>query len=149
MPQDLPLEGGATPPPAALLQMMTGYWISQAVYVAAKFGVADHLADGPVDHGALAAATGANPDALHRLLRALSSVGVFGEPAPGHSALSPLGTLLRTGTPDSMRALAITYNEEQYRCRCQHSAACRRIALAGGDRSPPRRALAAELRGLT
>ena len=95
--------------------MMTGYWVSQAVYVAAKLGVADHLADGPVDHGALAAATGANPDALHRVLRALASVGVFAEPAPGHFALTALGALLRTGTPDSMRALAITYNEEQYR----------------------------------
>jgi hypothetical protein len=77
--------------------------------------VADLLADGPVDHGVLAAATGANADALHRLLRALSSVGVFAEAAPGHFALTPLAALLRTETPDSMRALAITYNEEQYR----------------------------------
>jgi hypothetical protein len=30
-------------------------------------------------------------------------------------AAPPPAALLRTGTPDSMRALAITYNEEQYR----------------------------------
>ena len=34
---------------------------------------------------------------------------------PDSFALTPLAALLRTGTPDSMRALAITYNEEQYR----------------------------------
>ncbi len=37
----------APPPPATLLQMMTGYWVSQALYVAAKLGVADLLVDGP------------------------------------------------------------------------------------------------------
>jgi hypothetical protein len=28
-------------------QMITGYWISQAIYAAAKFGIADFLKDGP------------------------------------------------------------------------------------------------------
>jgi hypothetical protein len=43
---------GAGPPPVALLQMMTGYWVSQALYVAAKLGVVDLLVDGPqsVEH---------------------------------------------------------------------------------------------------
>jgi hypothetical protein len=36
MPQDLPATAGTTPPPAALLQMMTGYWVTQVVYVAAS-----------------------------------------------------------------------------------------------------------------
>lgn len=31
----------------ALFQMATGYWISQAIYVAAKLGIADLLKDGP------------------------------------------------------------------------------------------------------
>jgi hypothetical protein len=29
-------------PAVHLLQMMTGYWVSQGVYVAAKLGIADH-----------------------------------------------------------------------------------------------------------
>jgi len=49
------------------------------------------------------------------MLRALASVGVFTETAPGTFALTPLADLLRTAVPGSMRALAITYNEEQYR----------------------------------
>jgi O-methyltransferase/methyltransferase family protein len=103
------------PPPAILLQMMTGYWVSQALYVAAKLGVADLLADGPRPVEALAAATQTDAPSLRRVLRALASVGVFTEARPGTFALTPLAALLRTGTPDSMRALAIMYAEEQYR----------------------------------
>ena len=60
-------------------QMITGYWISQAIYAAAKFGIADLLKDGPKTVGELAAATSTNPNALYRLLRALASVGIFAE----------------------------------------------------------------------
>lgn len=106
---------GAVPPPATLLQMMTGYWVSQALYVAAKLGVADLLAAGPRPVEELAAATQTDAPSLRRVLRALVSVGVFTEARPGTFALTPLAALLRTGTPDSMRALAIMYAEEQYR----------------------------------
>jgi hypothetical protein len=106
---------GAVPPPATLLQMMTGYWISQALYVAAKLGVADLRAEGARPVEALAAATPTDAPSLQRVLRALASVGVFSEARPGTFALTPLAALLRTGTPDSMRALAIMYAEEQYR----------------------------------
>lgn len=105
----------ANPPPAHLVQMMTGYWVSQALYVAAKLGVADLLVEGPQSVEHLAAATQAHAASLRRLLRALASVGVFTETSPGAYALTPLAALLRTGTPDSMRALAIMYAEEQYR----------------------------------
>jgi hypothetical protein len=108
-------DAGTIPPPTALLQMMTGYWVSQALYVAAKIGIADLLADGPRRVEDLAAAAATHAPSLHRVLRALASLGVFTEPTPGSFALTPLAALLRSGTPDSMRALAITYNEEQYR----------------------------------
>ena len=103
------------PPEATLLPMMTGYWVSQALYVAAKLGVADLVADGPVSAEALATLTNTHASSLHRLLRALVSVGVFSQPIPGHFGLTPMSALLRTGTPGSMRSLAIMYNEEQYR----------------------------------
>jgi O-methyltransferase domain/Dimerisation domain len=109
-----PVPGGP-PPPAVLMQMMTGYWVSQALYVAAKLGLADLVADGVGDVHGLAARTGADASSLHRVLRALASVGVFTEASPGSYGLTPLAGLLRTGTPDSMRALAIMYAEEQYR----------------------------------
>ena len=77
------------PPPAALLQMMTGYWISKAIYVAAKLGVADLVAEGPRTADELAAATQTNADALYRVLRALASVGIFSEVDPSRFALTP------------------------------------------------------------
>ena len=57
--------------------MITGYWISQAIYAAAKFDVAEHLKGGPKSVEELAEATSTNPNALYRLLRALASVGIF------------------------------------------------------------------------
>jgi hypothetical protein len=49
--------------------------ISQAIYAAAKFSIADHLAAGPRGIADLAAATSTHPESLYRLLRALASVG--------------------------------------------------------------------------
>jgi hypothetical protein len=115
MSEDVGMDAGASPPRVTLLQMMTGYWISQALYVAAKLGIADLLADGPVDCEDLAAATNTHAPSLQRVLRALASAGVFTEVSPGSFALTPLAELLRTETPGSMSALAIMYAEEQYR----------------------------------
>ena len=102
MSDDVGMDTGASPPPATLLQMMTGYWVSQAVYVAAKLGIADLLADGPVGCEDLAAATDTHARSLRRVLRALASVGVFTEASPGSFTLTPLAELLRTETPGSM-----------------------------------------------
>jgi O-methyltransferase/methyltransferase family protein len=115
MSEDVGMGAGNSSLPATLLQMMTGYWVSQALHVAAKLGIADLLTDGPVDCEDLAAATDTHAPSLQRVLRALASVGVFTEVSPGSFALTPLAELLRTETPGSMRALAIMYAEEQYR----------------------------------
>jgi ubiquinone/menaquinone biosynthesis C-methylase UbiE len=96
-------------------QMITGYWISQAIYAAAKFGIADHLKDGPKTVGELASATSTNPDALYRLLRALASVGIFTEGASRHFSLTPLAEPLRSDIAGSKRALALMCGDEQYR----------------------------------
>ena len=50
---------------------------STALYAAITLNVADHLAAGPKDVAELARTTGANEDALYRVLRLLTSVGVF------------------------------------------------------------------------
>jgi len=95
------------PPPAVMMQLVTGYWVSQAVGVTARLGVADQLADGPRSSEELAAAVGANPSALYRVVRMLSSIGVFAEVAPGRFGLTPLGETLRSEVPGSMRDFAI------------------------------------------
>ena len=57
------------PQPPALFQMATGYWLSQAIYVAAKLGLADLLKDGPKSCSALAMETGADRQFLLRHTR--------------------------------------------------------------------------------
>jgi O-methyltransferase domain/Dimerisation domain len=94
---------------------MTGYQVTQALYVAAKLAIADLLSDGPLSCDDLASKTGTHSPSLRRILRALASVGVFSEVVPGRFALTPLAALLRSADPNSVRALAIMYAEEQYR----------------------------------
>ena len=38
---------GDLPPNLVMLQLITGKWVMQAIYVAAELGIADHLKDGP------------------------------------------------------------------------------------------------------
>src|SRR6516162_9689639 len=58
------------------------------VHVVATLRIADHLAAGTTQIADLAAASGAAPDSLHRVLRHLVGKGVFEEPAPGRFALN-------------------------------------------------------------
>jgi SAM-dependent methyltransferase len=62
-----------------------------AVHVVATLRVADRLAAGPAEIRPLAAASGADPDCLARVLRHLAAKGLFSEPAPGRFALEPAG----------------------------------------------------------
>jgi O-methyltransferase/methyltransferase family protein len=101
--QNAPLE---LPPSQAILKMLTGMWITQAVSAAATLGIADQLKDGPKDVGQLAKATSSPADTLYRLLRALSSMGIFAETNDGRFILTPLAQCLRSDAPDSMRNAA-------------------------------------------
>lgn len=97
-----------------LTSLISGYWVSQAVYAAAKLGLADLLQNGPRGVAELAAASGTKPDLLFRLLRALASVGVFAETTPGVFSLTPTAELLRSGIEGSQRELALMMGEEHY-----------------------------------
>jgi hypothetical protein len=103
------------PAPPALFQMAVGYWLSQAIYVAAKLGIADLLAEGPRSSVELAAAVGTDATSLFRVLRALAGVGVFSHTGADSFGLAPLGEGLLTGVPGSLRATIITIGEIHYR----------------------------------
>jgi SAM-dependent methyltransferase len=94
--------------------MATGYWVSQAIYVAAKLGIADLLKDGPQSCVALAASTGSDAPSLFRLMRALSSVGIFSPLGRDRFALSRLAETLQTEVHGSLRAMVITIGEIHY-----------------------------------
>jgi SAM-dependent methyltransferase len=108
--------GAEVPPPTvAMLQLISGFWVSRAIYIAAKLGIADHLRDGHKTTDALAAATGTHAPSLYRVMRALASVGVFVEDESKGFALTPLSETLRTDAPGSLRAFATTeLGEEHY-----------------------------------
>jgi O-methyltransferase domain/Dimerisation domain len=102
-------------PSAAILQIMTGFRVSRATYVAAKLGIADLLKDGPKSSEELAQLTDTHAPSLYRVMRALASVGVFGQDEQGRFALTPVAATLRSDVPNSLRALAtISLGEERY-----------------------------------
>ncbi|MFJ3795509.1 methyltransferase [Streptomyces sp. NPDC090088] len=94
-------------PTLALLGVMTGAWATQAVRTMAELGLADHLTDHP-GLATLAGRTGTDPDALHRLLRYLTSLGLLTS-SDGTYRLTALGEPLRTGTEFSLHPLALLY----------------------------------------
>src|SRR5687768_1963875 len=94
-----------------LSRLVSGYWYTQTIYVAAKLGIADLLKDGPRFVPELAEATGTNPRALYRLLRALASIGIFAEDQ-GRFTLTPLAECL---LDPSTKAMATMRGEFQYR----------------------------------
>lgn len=98
-----------------LMQMVSGYWISQAVYAAAHYGIADLLKAGPRTATDLAAATGTDTKSLYRLLRALASVQIFSEDSQGRFSLTPLAEQLRSDVPESQRSLALMMGDEHFR----------------------------------
>jgi hypothetical protein len=96
------------PPAETMLQLIRGFWISRALFVAVKTGIPDLLQDQAKSVVELAAATTMHAPSLNRVLRGLVSVGVLTEDDQGRFALTPLGATLRDGVPGSMRAWALT-----------------------------------------
>jgi hypothetical protein len=101
-------------PPLQMLQLMSGFWISRCVYIAAKLGIADLLKDGPKSAEELAAASGAHAPSLFRVLRALAAVDVLTQSDDNRLGNTPLSETLIDG-PGSLRWFAMTeLGEEHY-----------------------------------
>jgi O-methyltransferase domain/Dimerisation domain len=98
-------------PNVALAQrILSGIWMTKALYVAAKLDIADRLATEPKSAAELATETSVDADALGRVLRALASQGVFREEADGRYALNDEAAALRSG-PGSLKAMAALWGE--------------------------------------
>lgn len=102
------------PPEIGLLELASGFMATQAVYAAARLGIADVLANGPRSATDIAAEVGSDPDATHRLLRACATFGVFTEAPDGRFGLTPLANALRSGTPDSIRPVILMLGDPRY-----------------------------------
>lgn len=90
-----------------VLELATGAWTTQTMYVAAKLGIADALSNGPAHAGDIAKRVGADPDAVYRLMRALASKGVLTHRSDDRFALTRIGEALRSDVADSMRDMVL------------------------------------------
>jgi SAM-dependent methyltransferase len=92
---------------AKLWWMITGNWVSQALYVAAELDLPGLLAKEAIKSSTLAAATGVHEPYLQRLLRALVSIDILREREDGSFELTELGSLLRSDHPSTIRSWAL------------------------------------------
>ena len=108
-------------------RLLDGFLTTQLLYVAAKLGVADVLADGPRTGAEVAEAVGADPE--------LAGAGPAGlaleEQDGGRFALTEIGACLRSDVPGSLRGPAVVRGELYYQAAAGTLAAVR----DGGRRS--------------
>jgi hypothetical protein len=91
-----------SPADTKIMQVTTSYWASRCLHVVAELGIADLIAEQPQPTDALAKTSGTQPDALHRVLRLLASIGIFAweDGAWRHTDSS---RFLRSDHPGSLR----------------------------------------------
>ena len=88
---------------AELARLIDGFRVSQTIHAAVDLGIPDLLAGGERTSDDLAEASGADPSALYRLLRALASLGILHESEGQRFALTQLGQPLRGDVPGSIQ----------------------------------------------
>lgn len=100
------------PPYALLIRMCIGNWVSAAIAVAARLGVADQLESGPQSASELAEQLNVHEGSLYRLLRALASLGIFQEGQGRAFSQTPLSAPLCTNARPCLRhAAMMTWDE--------------------------------------
>ncbi|MCC3766221.1 methyltransferase [Streptomyces sp. UNOC14_S4] len=108
-----------------LMEEAFGFFHSAALRTAASLRLADRLADGPRTVADLAADTGTDGAALHRLLRLLASRGVFQEVQEVQEVqegdadafgLTPAAYALRTDVPGSLHSAVLLLTDDMFTC---------------------------------
>ena len=94
-------------PSEQMVQMISSYWLSQSLGAVARLGIPDWIAAQPRTSEEIAKAVGIDPDAAHRVMRALASIGVFRQLEDARFALTPLGETLRSNVAGSVRDFAV------------------------------------------
>ena len=92
------------PGPGPLIERIFAFMETTALMAAAKIGLPDVLADGPLSPAEVAARIGVGEQAVARLLRDLTGTGVIETAGPGSYGLGELGHFLRSDVPGSARA---------------------------------------------
>jgi hypothetical protein len=96
------------------MHLIAGYSVSQAVYCAVELGIPDIVNEGPQSAQRIAAACGCPTASLERLLRALSTVGLFSRSAAGYGP-TLLSDQLRRDVEHSLAPTVLFHGKELYR----------------------------------
>lgn len=95
-----------------LLFLLSGEWVSRALYVVTKLEIADYLQDGPKSLQEIAAYSQSNPESLQRILHMLAGFGIFEEQDGAIFANNEASALLSKSNPDSLHSLSTFYGED-------------------------------------
>jgi hypothetical protein len=100
--------------PVEVARLMDGYLVTQLLYVAAKLGIGDSLADEPRTADSLAQDLGVEADALRRVMRGLAAEGILDERPGGRFELTAAGACLCGETRGSLKGAIIARGELYY-----------------------------------
>jgi hypothetical protein len=92
--------------------LSVGLMTTQAIAVAARFGLADLVAAGPKTVEELAHETKTHAPSLRRLLQLLTSLGIFAADANGKYRQTALSETMRSEAPRTLRAGAMMWGAE-------------------------------------
>jgi SAM-dependent methyltransferase len=94
-----------------LMQFATGFMVSSALHGVTSLNIPDLLKSGSKSVAELAMETGSNEDALYRVMRALSSIGVFNENPARTFSLTATSEPLCEDSPNSARAMTLWFTD--------------------------------------
>lgn len=97
-----------------LVELIGANWATQVIGVAARLGLADHVASGVTHAAALAQACACDASALHRLLRGLAALGLLSRDAEDQISLTSTGELLRRDAPLSLNSHAQWWSQQAW-----------------------------------
>ncbi|MEO8582174.1 MAG: methyltransferase [Flavitalea sp.] len=104
------------PPKIVISQMVFGFVISKSIHIVAKLNIAELLhANGPMTSATLAQSSGVHEESLYRLMRALSSMGIFSQDENGKFSLTPLSDCLREDSLDTVKAISLSTGSVFYK----------------------------------
>jgi len=98
------------PPPFRLMQIGSAFWQSRALYAATQLDIAGVLGDESLDVQEIATRAGCEADAIARLLRFLSSLGIFDEVGVRCYRNNKTSAHLRRDHPQCVRSMILMHN---------------------------------------
>jgi pimeloyl-ACP methyl ester carboxylesterase len=99
-----------------MMDLLLGFWISQALRAVADLSLADHLAGGGLTAAEVAQREASAPHSTLRLMRAAVAIGLLSADDQGRFYGTPLLATLRKDAPRSLRPLVMAFtNHSQWR----------------------------------